>query len=117
MVQYSGVLYQVAASSIANIHSGDDIAFTCKAASNAITWHITSPSESIDNSVCQVLRNSSTIKHGNCGPMDAFTAGFAEGSGFGSTLSAQSVSSNLNETRVKCLDRDVDHTIYVIGKQ
>ena len=115
-VQCSGVLHQVAASSIANIHSGDNITFTCTATTDAITWHITSPSQSVDNPLCQVLRNSPTIENRNCGPMDVFTAGFAEGSGFGSTLSAHSVSSILNETRVECLDRDVDQTIYVIGK-
>ena len=115
-VQCSDVLHQVAASSITNIHSGDDIKFICTATTDVITWHITSPSQSIDNSVCQVLRNSPTIENSNCGPMDVFTAGFAEDSGFGSTLSAQSVSSVLNETRVECLDRDVDQTIYVIGK-
>ena len=110
------MLHLVAASYIANIHCGEDITFTCTTTSNAITWRITSPSQSIDNPVCQVLRNSPTIENRNCGPMDVFTAGFAEDSGFGSTLSAQSVSSILNETRVECLDRDVDHTIYVIGK-
>ena len=115
-VQCSGVLHQVAASSIANIHSGDDLTFTCKPSANSTIWRTTLPSQSINNSVCVAIRNSFTNEHKKCGPMDKFTVGSVEDGDFYSTLSAKSVSSILNETRADCTQGDVNQTIHVIGK-
>ena len=76
----------------------------------AFTWIITSDDGS--EVFCVAFRDGSNTP-AMCGP--TFTADVS-GDGSTSTLSTQSVDYNLNETRVECVDGDVDKEICIVGK-
>ena len=61
---------------------------------------------------CVALRDGSNTPT-MCGP--AFTVNVS-GDGSTSTLSTQSVGDTVNETRVLCVDGDVDKEICIVGK-
>ena len=65
--------------------------------------------------MCTVFHDIPSVTD-RCGPMDVFTA-IVRGDDMTSTLSAQSVTDDLNGTRVECVDVDVDEEICIVGKR
>ena len=91
-----------------DICPGDDVTFMCNTSPNAVTWRVTPAVGNV--SLCTVVRD--TTPTATCGPMDVFTAAIS-----GATLSAQSVTDDLNGTRVECLDGDADEEICIVGQR
>ena len=107
----TGVLCQLP--STKDICPGDDVTFSCNTTQIAVTWLVTPAVGNVSS--CTVVRD--TTPTATCGPMDVFTAAFSGGD-MTSTLSAQSVTDDLNGTRVECLDvGDVDEEICIIGQR
>ena len=88
--------------------------FICQTSTSAFAWTVT-PNGG-NTSICVALRSPvPSVTDQTCGPNDKFSLSIS-GDGSTSTLSTQSVDENLNETRMQCLDGDVDQTICIIGK-
>ena len=107
----AGVLCQL--SSTEDICPGDNITFTCVSTINTVTWRVTPPVGS--SSFCN-LAHDEPSRNVMCGPMDVFTAAVS-GDNMTSTLSTQSVTDDLNGTRVECDLGDVDEEICIVGQR
>ena len=101
-------------SSATGICPGDGVTFTCQTRTSAFTWTVT-PVEG-GTTTCVALRTPvPSVTDPTCGPNGEFSLSIS-GDGSTSTLSTQSVDENLNETRIQCLDGDVDQTICILGE-
>ena len=108
---FTGVLCQLP--STKDICPGDDVTFTCETTINAVAWRVT-PAVG-DFSSCTVFHDAPSVIE-RCGPMDVFTAAVS-GDNMTSTLSAQSVTDDLNGTKVECSAGDVDEEICIVGQR
>ena len=107
---FTGVLCQLP--STKDICPGDDVTFICNTTQIGIIWRVTPAVGNV--STCVVIHD--TTPTDICGPMDVFTAALSEDD-MTSTLSAQSVTDDLNGTMVECLDGDVDEEICIVGQR
>ena len=105
-----GLFCQAAATSVC---PGYDVIFTCQTSKSAFTWVVTSDVGNV--TTCVALRSPPSVTDPMCGPNDEFSVSIS-GDGSTSTLSTQSVDESLNETRIQCLDGDVNQTICIIGQ-
>ena len=107
----TGVLCQL--SSTEDICPEHDVIFTCVSTINAVVWRVASAVGGF--SLCVVFHDTPSVND-TCGPMDVFTA-VVSGDNMTSILSVQSVTDDLNGTRVECAVGDVDEEICIVGQR
>ena len=106
-----GLFYQAAAT---NVCPGNDVKFMCQTSKSAFNWAVTPAGG--NTTICVALKGPEPlVADRTCGPNDEFSVSIS-GDGSTSTLSTQSVDESLNETRIQCLDGDVDQTICILGQ-
>ena len=117
----SGVLCQSFSSSPDEICPGDNVTFTCVVVDPGgygfTSWIVTPDGGERD---C-VLRHNKPNEVETCGPGQLFTSSFTNQSAdnYTSTLRVESISDDLNRTKVECEDTAVDvgkENICIIGK-
>ena len=98
---------------------GEDVTFSCVVSTTSITiWTVNSGG---DQSSCSYRRNDRNTQ--NCGPGDIFTSSVTDVNGDpnNSSLSVDSVTSDLSGTSVTCIDGNANiigsRNICVIGKR
>ena len=97
-----------------DICPGDNVTFTCVSTTiNTVAWRVRTAVGG--SSFCTVAHDEPSVND-TCGPMDEFTA-VVNRDNVTSTLSAQSVTDVLNETRVDCAVGDVDEEICIVGQR
>ena len=114
----SGALSQFTGPS-SGICPGDDVTFTCVVNTTAVTiWRVNSGG----NSDSCTYRRNNPLNTENCGPGDIFTSSVTDMNGdpSNSSLSVDSVTSDLSGTSVTCADGNAiiigSSSICVIGK-
>ena len=118
LVMYTGALCQSFSPPTGEICPGDHVTFTCVVTTVVTLWDVTSPQGNI--TICIYLSNNQIPN--TCGPEDRFmlSATDLNGDTMNSSLSVDSITIDLNDTRVECVDGNAitvgSDDICVVGK-
>ena len=86
--------------------------FTCQTSTSLYNWVVTPDGGTV--TTCTAVRlPMPLVTDPTCGPNEEFSVNITEDGS--STLTTQSVDESLNNTRIQCLDEDVDQEICILG--